>query len=338
MVIKEPGRDIDATKLEEVNITAEATDDYGIEKLVLKYSIGSGEFQELPMETPGLQERKIINGSYAFYLEEIDVEPGEVISYYAEAVDNNTRTGPGVATSQIYFIEVRPFNERYEEVDGQPGPPIPPVCGKLIGTEKQVIRETWKHTNAKPAPLTEDYKFAVKKTAEKQSKLKDSAQEFADQIIGFMRTAAVDPEIVMNLEDAIEEMRSASDELYAIKPKQAMPHEQDALGLIVKVCQEMPKVLTRMRESGQQQVADNIEMELEDLESTIEEDQNELDEQMREQTQEMLDQAQKMLALLCKLLLLRQHLLGLIQHLLSLLAHLHIEIVLIFLDSTIQIV
>ena len=301
VVIKEPGKDVKATKLEEIGIVAEAVDDYGIEQLTLKYSVGSGEIRELPMETPGVKARQLATGSYAFYLEEMDVEAGEVISYYAEARDNNRRTGPGIATSEIYFIEVRPFNERYTEMEAegqpmQPMPPVPPMCGKVIGTEKQIIRETWAHTNSRPAPVTDDYRMAVKKTAEKQSKLRDSAQEFVDQVSGVMRTGEVDPEILLNMEDALAEMRDASDKLYAIKPREALPHEHEALELVVKVCQELPKALTRMRQSGQQQAADNIEMELEDLESSVEADENELDEQMREQTQEMLDRAEDMLA------------------------------------------
>ena len=45
----------------------------------------------------GFFEKKpaLITDAYTFYLEEFDVEPGDIISYYAHATDNNTRTGPG---------------------------------------------------------------------------------------------------------------------------------------------------------------------------------------------------------------------------------------------------
>ena len=119
IVIEEPGRDIKATKLEEVRVLAEATDDYGVENMTLMYSIGSGEPQELETETIEVKEKKIISSAYVFYLEELDVEPGELISYYAQATDNNIRTGPGTSTSELYFIEVRPFNERYMQMDAE---------------------------------------------------------------------------------------------------------------------------------------------------------------------------------------------------------------------------
>ena len=297
VAIKEPGRDIKATKLEEVKVLAEAVDDYGVENLTLMYSIGSGEPQELAAETVEVKEKKIISGAYVFYLEELDVEPGEIISYYAQATDNNTRTGPGTGTSELYFIEVRPFNERYMQMDaeGQQAPEEQPFPN-LISDQRAIIKNTWKHIHSRPSPMTEDYQSAVKKIGDEQDQLKDKTQRVTDELSMSMRDANVDPEMLMNLEEAVAKMGEASGELHAIKPKAALPHEQDALELLTKAMMELDKVLTRMRSGGSQAAADNIEMDMEDLQDTIEQDENELDEQMSEQTQELLDQARDMLS------------------------------------------
>ncbi len=298
IAIREPGRDIKATKLEEVKILAEATDDYGVENMTLMYSIGSGEAQELPVETVEVKAEKIISGAYVFYLEELDVEPGELISYYAQATDNNTRTGPGTSTSELYFIEVRPFNERYMQMDAegqqaqQEGQPFP----NLIADQRTIIKNTWKHIHSRPSPITEDYQSAVKQIGVEQDQLKDKTQRVTDELSTSMRNANVDPEMLMNLEGAVAKMGEASDELSAIKPKAALPHEQDALELLTKAMMELDKVLTQMRAGGNQAAADNMEMDMEDLQDAIEQDENELDEQMQEQTQELLDQARDMLA------------------------------------------
>ena len=298
IAIREPGRDIKATKLEEVKILAEATDDYGVENMTLMYSIGSGEAQELPVETLEVKAEKIISGAYVFYLEELDVEPGELISYYAQATDNNTRTGPGTSTSELYFIEVRPFNERYMQMDAegqqaqQEGQPFP----NLIADQRTIIKNTWKHIHSRPSPITEDYQSAVKQIGVEQDQLKDKTQRVTDELSTSMRNANVDPEMLMNLEGAVAKMGEASDELFAIKPKAALPHEQDALELLTKAMMELDKVLTQMRAGGNQAAADNMEMDMEDLQDAIEQDENELDEQMQEQTQELLDQARDMLA------------------------------------------
>ncbi len=297
IVIKEPSRDTKATKLEEVRVLAEATDDYGVENMTLMYSIGSGEPQELEAETVEVKEKKIISGAYVFYLEELDVEPGELISYYAQATDNNTRTGPGTSTSELYFIEIRPFNERYMQMDaeGQQAPEGQPFPN-LIADQRTIIKNTWKHIHSRPSPMTEDYQSAVKQIGVEQDQLKDKTQRVADELSMSMRDANVDPEMLMNLEGSVAKMGEASDELFAIKPKEALPHEQDALELLTKAMMELDKVLTQMRAGGNQAAADNMEMDMEDLQDAIEQDENELDEQMQEQTQELLDQARDMLA------------------------------------------
>ena len=283
---------------------AEATDDYGIAELKLMYRVGSNELQELVMESsdPLVEsgvvdtlQRRVAAGRYTFYLEEFDVEPGDIISYYAHATDNNTLTGPGAASSDIYFIEIRPFNENFQEAEGE-GPPMPNPLLKIIGTQKQIIRETSNHINAKPASVTEAYRSAVKQTADKQSKLRDETQKLADEFSRAMQgESAVTPEILMNLEDAIAEMREAADSLNAILPTEAIPSEQEALELLMKVSLELPKILMQMRNSNPQ-LAENLELEMEELQSELENQQNELDTEMQERTEEMLDQARQMLA------------------------------------------
>lgn len=305
VVIKEPGRDIKTTKLGEVEIIAEATDDYGIAELKLMYRVGSNALQELvmgssdPVVDTGLAnpiQRRVAEGRYTFYLEEFEVEPGDIISYYARAVDNNTRTGPGEASSDIYFIEIRPFNENFQEAEGQPGQPMPNPLLKVIGSQKQIIRETSNHINAKPLSVTDEYRSAVKKTSDKQTDLTDETQKLADEFAMAMQgESAVTPEILMNLEDAIAEMREAADSLNAVQPTEAMPSAQEALELLIKVSLELPKILTQMRNTNPQ-LAENLELEMEALQNELEDQQNELDAEMQEQTQEMLDQARQMLS------------------------------------------
>ncbi|MDE0327245.1 MAG: hypothetical protein OXN27_25240 [Candidatus Poribacteria bacterium] len=308
VAIKEPGRDVKTTKLGEVEVVAEATDDYGIAELKLMYRVGSDEQQELIMEpatsTPIAEQesgeaiqRRVADGTYTFYLEEFDVEPGDIISYYAHAIDNNTRTGPGEASSDIYFVEIRPFNENFQEGEGeaQQGQPEPNPLREVVTSQKQIIRETAKHISTKPSTITAEYEGAVRKTGDKQSTLKDKTQRLVDEFSMAMQgESAVTPEILMNLEDAIDRMSEATDSLSAVQPTEAIPPEQEALELLIKVSLELPKVLMQMRNSNPE-LAENFELEMEELQSELENQQNELDMEMQEQTQEMLDQAREML-------------------------------------------
>ena len=307
VVIKEPGRDVKVTKLDEVEVIAEATDDYGVAELKLMYRVGSDELRELVMEssvsTPvvgsgtGSDPRPVVDGAYTFYLEEFDVEPGDIISYYAHATDNNTRTGPGEASSDIYFIEIRPFNENFHEGEGEPGQaePEPNPLSDVISSQKEIIRETSKHVRAKSGTVTQEYQAAVRRTGEKQTELKDKTQRVVDEFSAAMQmNSGVSPEILMNLEDAIDRMAEASESLNAVRPDEAIPPEQEALELLIKVGLEIPKVLMQMRNNNPQ-LAEDLELEMEALQSELENQQNELDMETQEQTQEMLDQARQML-------------------------------------------
>ena len=303
VAITDPSRDVKATKLEEVSVTIEATDDFGLAELVLTYSIGSSGNQQLPVETSLTKTDKNISRSYIFYLEEMDIEPGDVISYFAEATDNNTLTGPGKGTSQIYFIEIKPFNERYEEIESQGEPqnsqnqdsPAAQLMAKLAGDQKQIIRETWKHINSQTDKTNDEYTSEVKKTAKKQEKLRDQVQRAVDEIGTFMQEGSVDPEILMLLEQAIDKMGEAADTLGRVEPKPALPAEQDALELVVKAIMKLQKVLTQMQNGENQQMAEDLEVELEDLDNQFAEDQKQLEQEMREQTQELLEQARETL-------------------------------------------
>ena len=145
--------------------------------------------------------------------------------------------GPAKASSDIYFIEIRPFNEDFHEgeSEGQPGEAEPNPLSGVISSQKEIIRETSKHIRTKPARVTETYQGAVRNTAEKQTQVKERTQRVVDEFSAAMQgESAVTPEILMNLEDAIDNMAEASDSLNAVRPDAAIPPEQEALELLIK--------------------------------------------------------------------------------------------------------
>ncbi|MBC8235293.1 hypothetical protein H8E77_37585 [bacterium] len=298
VVITKPGRDIKATKVEEVDVVVEATDDFGVSSVDLKYSVGIGKGTSAPMELshPNGDSKKI-SGTHTFFLEEMNIEPGDVITYHAEALDNNTRSGPSKGVSEIYFIEIRPFKERFEEVNAQSSSssPTSDLLSGLIAEQKRIIRETWKLNNSRPSPVTNTYEFDVKKQGDAQTKLRDKLQKVIGEISSFMRTGVIEPEALNNFENAADEMDNASDELFAIKTSVALPHQQKALEYLNKALLDIPKILTRMQQSFNPQIAENLEINMENLQNQFENQENMLDEQMHKQTREMLEQARDML-------------------------------------------
>ncbi len=106
-----PGRDKKATNLEEVFTQARAEDDYGVVSMDLHFSVNGGEEKKVNLQQLTRESARSLTGAYTFFLEEYKLIPGDFISYYAKARDANNET-----TSDIYFIEVKPFEMEYRAV------------------------------------------------------------------------------------------------------------------------------------------------------------------------------------------------------------------------------
>ena len=112
-----PGRDTKATKVEEVFTELRAEDDFGINQLELHFTVNGGPDQKVDIFNSKGESPKEISGGHTFFLEEYDLEPGDFITYYGKAVDS--RRPSNTVTTDIYFIEVRPFGREYRQ--GQAG-------------------------------------------------------------------------------------------------------------------------------------------------------------------------------------------------------------------------
>ncbi|MGE0043460.1 MAG: DUF4175 family protein, partial [Vicinamibacterales bacterium] len=118
--ISEPARDTDATPIEEFRVEAMADDDFAVRDLQLVYQVNGGPEQTLRLYG-GSQPLKEVTAGHTFYLEELGVEPGDALSYYARVSDNDQVAGPKRATSDIYFLRIRPFDKDFRQATSQGG-------------------------------------------------------------------------------------------------------------------------------------------------------------------------------------------------------------------------
>ena len=135
-----PGRDWKASSIEEVTARVSARDDFRIETLELRYSVNGGDWAsvELPAGADTAE------ADHVFFLEALaddgPLVPGDLVSYYAVAGDrlNSART-------DIFFIDVQPFDRRYSQsqqaggATGQPGPRQDEISAR----QKEIIVSTW---------------------------------------------------------------------------------------------------------------------------------------------------------------------------------------------------
>jgi hypothetical protein len=230
--IERPGRDKKATNLEEVLTQARAEDDYGVLSMDLHFSVNGGEEKKVNLQELTRESTRTLTGAYTFFLEEFQLKPGDFISYYARARDANNET-----TSDIYFIEIKPFEMLYRQAQqqggqagGQGGDQDQNALSRrqkdLIAATHKLIREGAKYT---PQERQDGYEAV----AGGQEKLRTDTLAFLDrmgrrlggQIEGQQELA----EMAEHLKQAAREMEGAPPPLREEAGNKALPPEQRAL-------------------------------------------------------------------------------------------------------------
>ncbi len=246
--ILRPAGDRSVTPLEEVTIEARADDDYGLERFELVYAVRGGEEQAVLL--PGSVGATTRAGTHILYIEDLDVEPGDFVTYYARALDQNRAKASTEARSDIFFLDVTPFEQEFvaaqsqsQSGDGGTG------LADLIAAQREIIVATWKLDRRPTDPALDD---DLRTVARAQGELKLKTEQLVEELGGrTVRGRAAggsadgDPFSL-----AVRAMRDAQTELDGLHTSTALPHEMEALNQLLHALAEV-----RRREVARQQAA-----------------------------------------------------------------------------------
>ena len=104
--------------LEEMDIGAKLNDDFGISKVGLAYSINGDKPTEVVLSSSDEASKKV-EAAHLLPLEQLKAKPDQLISYYVWAEDKDSDGQPRRVESDLFFAEVRPFEEIYREGESQ---------------------------------------------------------------------------------------------------------------------------------------------------------------------------------------------------------------------------
>ncbi|HET9831837.1 MAG TPA: DUF4175 family protein, partial [Vicinamibacterales bacterium] len=270
-----PGRDSNATPVEDVFVEAKANDDFGIKDVQLFYSVNGGKEKSVTL-FKGDKTLQEVQAGHTIYMEELGVKPGDFVSYYAKATDNNGVEGPKTTTSDIYFVNVRPFKKDYKAAQSQGGGGGGGggEVNALSQQQKQIIAATFNVVRDKPKLTAEKYRENVVFLNLAQAKLRGQVDELVGKLQA--RVGVVDPgfkAIAEALPKASAEMKTAEGNLKAQQPKEALEPEQRALKLL-QDAEESYEVQVRQGGGGgggggndqlSEDLADLFELELDKL-------------------------------------------------------------------------
>ena len=182
--VLKPATDRSVTRLEEVDIEAQAEDDYGVDRLDLVYSVKGGAETVVPL---GIARASVmVNGRHTLFLEDLDVQPGDFVSYYVRARDLTRGTRPNEARSDIFFLEVKPYEQEFALAQSQGNMPGGNQSGidDLVTAQKEIVVATWKldrrARSAKGAKSEPDIKAVSRAEAELKARVEQTSSAFRE--------------------------------------------------------------------------------------------------------------------------------------------------------------
>jgi hypothetical protein len=255
--LSKPGRDTRVTNVDEVFLEATAEDDYGVRSLELVYSVNGGQEQTVSLYSDGRLPE--VTAGHTVYLEELGLQPGDFVSYYARASD----VGPGArkpVTSDIYFMEIRPFGRNYRQADaggggggggggGQQGDSE--ADGQLSQRQRELIAATFNMVRDRDQYTEKEFEENLVTLALAQEKLQEQALTLAQRLAnrGVARDSAFRT-ISQALPLAAAEMAQAAEQLRSIDAPEALPPEQRALLQLQRAEAAYREVQVRLGQQG----------------------------------------------------------------------------------------
>ena len=183
-----PGQDVKVSPLEEVLVEASASDDFGLVETGIVLSIPGREPLTIILgkDQKGSQQRKL---SHLQRLEELKVEPDELISYYVYADDFGPDGQPRRTSSDLFFAEVRPFEEIFRELEAPPGGQSQAASSqqqgnpltKLAELQKQIVVATWKLVRSQQTKWNPKFTEQVTVIRESQQKAIEQLEALAEK-------------------------------------------------------------------------------------------------------------------------------------------------------------
>ncbi len=301
-----PGRDSQATPVEELFLEARADDDYGVKSMQLFYSVNGAKEKSVNLFSGrALAE---VSGSHTIYLEELGLKPGDFVSYYAKATDTDVVAGPKTATSDIYFVQIRPFKKDYRQAQSQAmagsgGMQGGQQVGQLSQQQREIVAATFNIVRDKPKTKADKFRENVVFMNLAQAKLREQVEELVQKLKA--RLGAVDPsfnKIADTLPKAAEEMKAAEADLRSLKAEEALQPEQRALKLLQDAEQEY-EVQVAMQQGGgggggQNQMAEDLadlfELELDKLANQYEMQQRAEQQQGDQQVDQLVEKLKEL--------------------------------------------
>ena len=260
-----PTRDVDVSPLEELDVQAQVYDDFGVPRAGLTFSLAGQPPVEVPLASDlAGQSRQQVASTIA--CETLNAQPDQLLAWYFWADDIGPDGQPRRAMGEMYFAEVRRFEEIFRQADpasaaqqqqqpspsGEPGRENPEgPAGEVAELQKQIVSATWNIIRRETGPVTSE-KFAadVEEVAKAQREVFDKANELGEQAQEAELKQAV-AQARTAMQRAAEQLERAAETREREPLTEALVNARSAWEALLKLRAREQRVARQNRSQGQ---------------------------------------------------------------------------------------
>lgn len=296
-----PAENLTASQDMQLPIQFAAIDDFGVRAVNLRYRVGEGEEKRVGFFSTDQAVREVERErNWDFSAE--NILPGDVISYYLEAYDNDPLNGPKRGVSRTYTIMMPSLAQMFTELDGEQEEEIDDLESVYQESERLEAKLT---ELAREIQRSQDVSWDEKKKIESvldkqkeiEKQLRDVQQELQRSAEQMEENRLVTPETL----ERMEELHNLMEEVATQEMKDAMEKLADAMEkLDPEMIKEASKEMQMTQKDFMERLDRTIDMlkrmkDLQNLDALAEGMQRMAEEQreLREETNKASEQEMK---------------------------------------------
>lgn len=256
-----PGRDLEVSPLEELDLKATAWDDFGVKRMGVSYGLAGQEPVDvvLGQDAAGRQKHEL-NNQVRF--EELKAEPDQLLAYHFWAEDYGADGKLRRTSSDMYFAEVRHFDEIFRQGQQPPGGQQQrqqqqqgggqnaQQAQQLAQLQKDIINATWKLIRREAAPQpTAPFAEDVKQIADSQGTALEQADALGERVQDSESQAHL-LTVLESMQAAVKQLNQARDDKSVKTLQPALVAEQSAYQALLKLRAREHEVVRQQRQQS----------------------------------------------------------------------------------------
>lgn len=227
----EPGEDRDLDESLKATLRYSAIDDYGLGPVVLRFesSRAPGQEHQVKIFTPKGRSPEI-SQSYEWTLSDLDLLPGDAVTYFLEVSDRNSVDGPSTSRTRSFVLRFPSLGEIYSEIEeGQKTSidDMKEVAGEIKKVEEKV--EQIGREMLKKGEASWENKQEMQRALETQQKLSTELQRIQESVDRNMQSLLQSEFMSFEALQKMEQLQKLLDEVTNEEMKKALDKLREAL-------------------------------------------------------------------------------------------------------------